>query len=187
MPLIRTSRLTLRPVVAGDAPALLTIHDHPTYLRYAGGDAIGTITDARVLIASMARDNTSGAGIAAAILLNGQTIGFIEMARVRCGFRPCREWSLGYGLDRRYWRCGYMREALHAMLPFAQALGAHRIRAEVRPENYPSSRLLTELGFEMEGTLRSKGHWAGQFHDLCLFVLVADDSQDRPRAQAAAA
>lgn len=101
MPSIRTSRLMLRPVVASDAAALLSIHDHLTYLRYAG-DAIGTITNARVLIASMGRDNTSGAGLAVAILLNGQTISFIEIVRGRCSFRPCREWSLGYGLDRRY-------------------------------------------------------------------------------------
>jgi RimJ/RimL family protein N-acetyltransferase len=49
-----------------------------------------------------------------------------------------------------------MTEALHAVLSAVYLLGAHRIVAEVGPQNQACGYLLSALGFKIEGNSGKK-------------------------------
>ena len=53
------------------------------------------------------------------------------------------------------WNRGYAREAGRAVLAFAfGTLQLHRLGADCDPRNVASARLMEQLGFTREGTLR---------------------------------
>ena len=61
--------------------------------------------------------------------------------------------EIGYEVFPSYRRRGYAREAVQAMLRWARHDPAvRRFRASVSPDNLPSRRLVTGLGFIEEGT-----------------------------------
>jgi len=77
----------------------------------------------------------------------------------RCGFvrpRPAhRSAELGYALARPYWGCGYMGEALAAVLAYGfERLALHRVEAICLADNAGSIRVLDKAGFRHEGTAR---------------------------------
>jgi ribosomal-protein-alanine N-acetyltransferase len=63
--------------------------------------------------------------------------------------------DLGYVLARAYWGCGYMPEAVNAVLEWAlQSAGVFRVWAVCDVDNTASARVLEKVGMEKEGTLR---------------------------------
>ncbi|MGX8796448.1 GNAT family N-acetyltransferase [Fusibacter sp. JL298sf-3] len=71
---------------------------------------------------------------------------------------------IGYKTDWRHVNCGYMTEAIEAVIPVAfDAFGLHRLEASVMPRNKASLRVLEKLGFEAEGLskryLKINGVW----------------------------
>lgn len=81
--------------------------------------------------------------------------------------------SLGYDLRAEHWGCGYMPEALRAVIGFGfETLGVNRIEAEVMSGNVSSERVLTKLGFQKEGLLRQWMFWNEQHYDMTLFSLL---------------
>ena len=64
-----------------------------------------------------------------------------------------RERDFGYVLDRRYWRQGYMTEALQAVLAFEfETLATPRIFATCETANPASARVMEKAGMRYEGT-----------------------------------
>jgi len=106
-------------------------------------------------------------------------IGSVTLSAVVRGFfQSC---YLGYKMDARYVRNGYMREALEAVVQHAFGrMGLHRLEANVMPRNEPSLALLRSLGFQEEGYgreyLKIQGVWEDHIH----MVLVDRDGGKYP-------
>ncbi|MGH8250210.1 MAG: GNAT family N-acetyltransferase [Steroidobacteraceae bacterium] len=82
--------------------------------------------------------------------------------------------ELGYCLASEYWRKGYMKEALSALLDFSfGALRLRRLEADVDPRNTGSERILSRLGFKREGLLRERWNVDGEIQDTAFFGLLA--------------
>lgn len=63
--------------------------------------------------------------------------------------------DLGYALARRWWRQGFMSEAVTSVVQWALAQPAiYRVSATCDVENVASARLLERVGMEREGVLR---------------------------------
>ncbi|MFW5814425.1 MAG: GNAT family N-acetyltransferase [Spirochaetota bacterium] len=98
-------------------------------------------------------------------------IGSITLSSIVRGFfQSC---YLGYKMDERYVRQGYMREALAAVLDYAFSTeGLHRVEANVMPANRASRGLLEAIGFREEGVardyLRIQGRWEDHVHMVML-------------------
>jgi len=95
----------------------------------------------------------------------------------RCGFvrpRPAhRSAELGYALARPYWGCGYMGEALAAVLAYGfERLALHRVEAICLADNAGSIRVLDKAGFRHEGTAREAYLLHGAYHDLRRYALL---------------
>lgn len=76
---------------------------------------------------------------------------------------------LGYKMDARYVRRGYMKEALATVMDYAFGqLQLHRLEANVMPRNTASLAVLRSLGFREEGLalayLQIQGVWEDHLH-----------------------
>jgi ribosomal-protein-alanine N-acetyltransferase len=96
-----------------------------------------------------------------------------------CGFHNFNDkhyrCEIGYELNERYWRKGYMSEALIPIIDFAyEYLNINRIQALVYKDNKSSERLLKKLGFTHEGLLRKYAYFRNKFEDLNLFSLIKE-------------
>ena len=101
-------------------------------------------------------------------------VGGLTISNVRRGVAQSA--SVGYWMGLPHVRCGYMTDALRAVLPFAfGTLGLHRLEAACLPHNAPSARVLEKAGFRREGTARRylKINDIWQYHDL--YALLHDD------------
>lgn len=80
-------------------------------------------------------------------------IGSVTMTRLR----PLqRKAVFSYDLDREYWGRGIMKEALAAIIDFAdKKLDLGRLYACASPDNERSIRLLKSLGFVSEGLMKN--------------------------------
>lgn len=98
-------------------------------------------------------------------------VGSVTLSSITGGFfRNC---FLGYKIDARYARRGFMREALLATLDYAfDEMELHRVEANVMPRNRPSLELVRGLGFREEGLAREyleiQGRWEDHIHMVTL-------------------
>jgi [ribosomal protein S5]-alanine N-acetyltransferase len=101
------------------------------------------------------------------------TIGFSQIFR-----GPFSSCMLGYQIGHAYEGKGMMREALQAAIRYIfteQRL--HRIAAGYRPENVRSGRLLSRLGFAIDGFSKEYLFIDGAWRDHILTSLVNDKFQ----------
>jgi RimJ/RimL family protein N-acetyltransferase len=79
--------------------------------------------------------------------------------------------NLGYRIDNRYWRRGFAREMLKAMIPILlRDLRLQRLEAVIDPDNRPSIRLVRGLGLKREGLRRNYWFQNGRWDDQVVFV-----------------
>ena len=78
--------------------------------------------------------------------------------------------TLGYKMDQRYRRLGYMEEAItRGLQVMDEELHLRRIEATVMPDNEPSYRLLEKIGFQREGLIRDRVNLNGKWEDHYLY------------------
>jgi ribosomal-protein-alanine N-acetyltransferase len=87
---------------------------------------------------------------------------------------------LGYILARRYWRQGFMSEAVGPFLAHCfDKLDAHRVEAQIEPDNVGFVRLAERLGFRGEGLLRDRLFVDGRYRSLLMFSLLDTEWRQR--------
>ena len=174
-PVLRTSRLVLRPFEPDDAlgvqmlagareVAETTMHiPHP----YPSGAA-------ELWIATHRDSWDAGTGATYAITdgSSGTLIGAIGLTIAP----PHARGELGYWLGVPFWNRGYCTEAGLAMLDlgFGQ-LGLHRIQARHLTRNPASGRVLQKLGMRHEGVNRHGMRKNDRFEDLAVYAILADE------------
>jgi RimJ/RimL family protein N-acetyltransferase len=153
-PLLKTTRLLLRPFEAQDAAAVHALVGDPevlsTLVRVPDPYEEGT---AARWIAGHPDAFARGESVNFAITLRGQEvlIGAIGLA-LRLGDARA---SLGYWIGRAHWGNGYATEAARAVLGFAfEEMNLHRVQADHLVRNPASGRVMQKLGMTREGTLR---------------------------------
>lgn len=101
----------------------------------------------------------------------GEYIGTISLRDLRAW--PCYHGTLGYSLDAAYEGQGLMREGVEAVIRFGfEQVNLRRIEACFMPANERSHRLLTGLGFQVEGLLRSSMEVDGKWEDHHICSLI---------------
>jgi len=83
---------------------------------------------------------------------------------------------MGYWIDERVANQGIMTTAVALVTEhlFTSA-HMHRIEIAIRPENVPSNRIVTKLGFQFEGVRKSFLHIDGQWRDHNVYVMLQED------------
>jgi RimJ/RimL family protein N-acetyltransferase len=174
-----TPRLAMRPLIAADAPAILSMYSDPEVTRYWSSLPWTELARAQEYIEQAARDVAAGTAVRLGIVVKGSdvcvgqaTLFHFDVANRRC--------EIGYALHRAHWGRGYIGEALHALLDFGFGpLGLHRVEADIDPRNGASLRAVERLGFVREGLLRERWLIGGEACDTALYGLLERDWRAR--------
>lgn len=179
-PLLRTERLTLRPMQAQDNTALLAIFADPETMRYFSSAPWTGLAQADEAICGAQRDHAAGTALKLAITLAG-TGEFLGNCTLFAFHRANRRCEIGYILGRQHWGRGYMVEALAALLEYGFGpLDLNRIEADIDPRNGPSAKLLERLAFQREGYLPERWIVNGEVCDSELFGLLRNAWKGAP-------
>ncbi len=101
-------------------------------------------------------------------LVGGLTLGNVRRGVMQCATR-------GYWLGEAHIGCGYMSEAVRAVIPYAFGqLLLHRLEAASMPSNTASIRVLERTGFVREGLSQRYLKISGSWQDHIRFALLAD-------------
>ena len=175
LPLLNTSRLSLRAISASDVDDFYAVYSNPEVMRYWSTPPLANRDAASQLIKEIGEDVASHNILKWGIALNSddKLIGSVTLFHL--DFTHCRA-EVGYAQGRAYWGKGYMQEALRAVLTYAfEDLKLHRIEADVDPRNDPSVRTLERLGFQREGYLRERWQVSGELQDAFFYGLLRPD------------
>jgi RimJ/RimL family protein N-acetyltransferase len=154
--ILRTKRLTLRPMCADDVPAFVPLLDdfevvkNLTHIPHPYTEA-----DGRAFIARTEQKRSEGLSLNYAVLLGGESfIGFCTAnIEDESGERHPGSRELGYWYGRPFWGRGYATEAAQVVVEHAfDALGAAALTSGFYVDNPASGRVLEKLGFKQTGT-----------------------------------
>ena len=105
---------------------------------------------------------------------DGMLVGGINLTHVRRGI--AQSGTLGYWIGAPFARCGYMTDAMRAVLAFAfETLVLNRVEAACFPDNAASRALLARCGFTQEGRARKYLRINGVWQDHLTFAILRDD------------
>jgi ribosomal-protein-alanine N-acetyltransferase len=172
---IESDRLRLVPPAASHLDDLQRVNGDDAVTRFLPYESWRTREDGHSWLARMQALAEAGTGRQLVLLAraDGRAIGTLLLFR-HDGSSARVE--VGYALARAQWGRGLMREAVAAACAHAfDALQIRRIEAEVNPANHASCRLLHEIGFVLEGTLRQRWVGKGAAYDTQIHGLLADD------------
>lgn len=172
LPTLTTPRLRIRWLTADDVPTLFEIFSDPEVMAYWSSPPLADRSAAEKLLAEIHELAAAGTlfqwGIARRE--DDAVIGTCTLSSLNAEHRRA---ELGYAVARAHWGNGYGPEAADAVIRYAfDALGLHRLEADVDPRNHASIRCLERLGFRKEGYARERYHLYGTVHDAVLYGLL---------------
>lgn len=173
---LETPRLLLRQLAASDATAIERLAGDPEVARSTADlpvpfdeEAAATWLATQEELRNEDRMYVFGLEEKA---MAGVLIGAIGLTVERAHGRA----ELGFWLGRPWWKKGYAVEAGRAILVFAfQELELDRVFASHLAANERSGRVLSRLGFRIEGRLRRHVRRFGDLHDVVWVGLLADE------------
>jgi len=169
---IASSRTIVRLAEQSDLSALMGVNGDEQVTRFLPYEPWNSLADADAWFARMTDLQAKGLALqfVVAARSSGSAIGTCLIFQYD---GPSRRAALGYVLGRAYWRQGYMREVLTALIGHGfNAMALRRLEAEVVPGNIASIQLLRELGFKKEGLLRQRYVQKGQAVDSEIYGLL---------------
>lgn len=171
-PALRTKRLTLRPFVHSDAPAVQQLAGayevalntlsvpHP----YPDGAAEAWIAAQRD---AFERDELHNFAIVAERQLAG-SIGLMMKGDAIA--------EIGYWIGVPFWGRGYASEAAAELVRYGfEACNLHRVFAGHYARNPASGRVLQKIGMQYEGTLRQHVCKWGEYLDVVCYGVLRED------------
>ncbi len=178
-PQIETERLILKEVSLANSMDMFEIFSDEETLKYYDVEPVHKVAEVNKLIEVLQNRFKNKRGIRWGLYLkdSGKLIG-------TCGYHDVNGEALraeiGYELSRDFWRKGYMKEALEAILDYGfNNMGLNRIQALVVPENEKSIGILKRFGFTKEGVLRDYEYFRRGFkHCTMLSILKREYKKD---------
>jgi ribosomal-protein-alanine N-acetyltransferase len=171
-PTLSTERLLLREYEKNDAEDLLEIRTDPQVMRFMDREPFGSLKEAEKFVDLKIQDRLDHKGISWAVCdgATGQFMGDLSFWKILP--RDHRA-EIGYTLKSKYWRQGYMSEALRCVLAWGfDSLQLHSVMADINPHNEASRQLLLRMGFVKEGYHRENYHYRGEFLDSEMYGLL---------------
>jgi aminoglycoside 6'-N-acetyltransferase len=175
MDAIRSERLLLRRLAAGDADALAAYRSDPEVARYQSWDTPFSTEEARSLIADFAGADVDGPGWFQWAVERVDEPGIIGDLGVNL-LDDGKQAEIGYTIAPAFQGCGYGSEAITRMVDHLLVdRRLHRVSAECDTRNEASLRLLERLGFRREGHRRSSTWSKGEWTDDYLYAVLSHE------------
>jgi RimJ/RimL family protein N-acetyltransferase len=179
LPTLTASRVALRSLREGDAPALLEVFGDPEVARYWSSPPWTGLDAAARLVAETHERLRARTLFQWGVARRGDDVVIGTCTLLRPEPRHRRA-EIGFALGRRSWGRGLGSEAVATLIGFAFGpLSLHRLEADVDPRNGRSLRLLERAGFRREGLLRERYHVAGEIQDTVFLGLLRREWRER--------
>ena len=176
---LQTSRLELNPFLPAEAAELqAAINDRDIAAMTRSIEYPYTVEMASAWIATHDDLWQEGKSVIFAIRLRetGELVGAIGLEI--CELDHCAE--LGYWVAKNHWGNGIATEAAAKAVEFGfEILGLNRITAHHMTRNPASGRVLEKLGMLREGLLRKHARKWGEFYDVAIYGLLAQDWENQ--------
>lgn len=173
-PVLKSKRLTMRPIERSDAPQIFDMQTDDLVLRYIAKKKPESLEEVEALIQyiSEAYEKQEMLCWAAVIRDGDKIIG-------TCGFNRIEKENLraeiGGALSPRYWGVGVAYEAVKQIVDYGfDELGLHTIEAKVDSGNRSAVFLLEQLGFVREGHFKDRMYFEGVFYDMDIYTKFRD-------------
>jgi [ribosomal protein S5]-alanine N-acetyltransferase len=177
IPTLRDAAVTLRPIRLRDARALeRELLANRAWLRpWEATSPVAPMSwDTRGSIRSLLTAARAGNGLPFVIETDGELAGQLNVSGMTYGSLASA--TIGYWVGERFAGRGLAPTAVALATDHVFfALGLHRMEICVRPENEPSLRVVTKLGFRYEGLRRRYIHINGDWRDHFCFALTAEE------------
>lgn len=160
--LLKTERLTIRPIVAEDWKSIKEIwadFERSPFSQYDRPHSIND-EDVRIRIAKWAAANSGTEHMFFAVCLDDTMIGYSAFNMRESGY------EIGYCFHSQYHGKGYAKESHTALFNYLGTLGITRFTAGTAINNIPSVSLLKSLGFTLVGTERVSFYQDAQGNDI---------------------
>jgi len=170
--ILRTARLTLRPLESGDAADLHVMMSDPAVMAFWDSVEIDKPEVTAQVLREQLDEMAQGLAFYWAIRRDSDAafVGTCDLSDID---KRHRRAEVGFMLARHAWGQGYGLEATHAVVGHAAAsLGLRRLSARAHVGNQRSVELLTRLGFRQEGMLRGHVERDGERRDCLIFGLL---------------
>ncbi|MBV9153668.1 MAG: GNAT family N-acetyltransferase [Alphaproteobacteria bacterium] len=178
VPELHTARLLLRRLAESDAPGLHAAYGDPVAMRFWDAPPCRDVEETAARIRQSLQINPQWHAAFAAVLRDGGQ--FVGMVNYHQRVPAHRRLAVGWILAAAWWRQGLAQEATRALLDHCfTALDAHRIEAQIEPENAASLRLAERRGFCREGLMRDCLFVDGKPRTAFLYALLRPDWDHR--------
>jgi RimJ/RimL family protein N-acetyltransferase len=169
---IDTPRLSLRPLVPGDAGPMFRYRSHPDVRRYQSWEPASEAEILAFIRSQPADGCVPGEWFQLGIDLraSGELAGDCGIHRLAADPRQA---EIGITLAPEFQGRGLATEALRALLGYLfGSLGLHRVTGSVDPRNAASMALLARAGLRQEAHFRESYWCRGEWTDDAIFALL---------------
>jgi RimJ/RimL family protein N-acetyltransferase len=172
LPTLDGERVRLRPISAGDVPALFAVFGDAAVTRYWSTPALRNEAEASELLVQIDAKIRARFSFQWGIASRDDDALLGTCSIYRPDFEHLRS-EIGFALGRVHWGRGYASEAIRLAIACAfDVLGLERLEADVDPRNDASLRALERLGFRREGYLRDRYRLNGEVQDSVILGLL---------------
>ena len=171
--ILRTERLTLRPIETGDAGAVFRMMSNAEVMAYWDTAEIDDPDIVDRIVAAQVDETLLGRSFYWSIIKAEGTgeafIGCCDLSEVD---RRHHRAEIGFLMTPQAWGDGYAQEAMTAVLEHAASLDLRRLTARTHVGNSRTEALLATLGFADEGVLHGYIDREGERRDCRLWGML---------------
>ncbi|MCC3587968.1 MULTISPECIES: GNAT family N-acetyltransferase [unclassified Microcoleus] len=175
IPIIETERLLLRKITLNDASDMFEYASNPEVSEYTMWSTHTSIEDTKYFLKSLTKMYKRKELVDWGIVHKAEkkfigTCGYVEWSMTHSRA------EIGYALSARYWREGYMSEAVNAIIEFGfREMLLNRIVGRCEVNNIASARVMEKVGMQLEGILRQQLFVKGRYWDLKIYSLLREE------------
>ena len=171
--LIRTERLTIKPITLADASAMFEYRTKEKIFLFQTFKP-GTLHEIEDFIRNSTTGfNEEGRWFQLGIFHNSTMIGDIGIHFIGPENSQC---EIGYTIHPVYQKKGYGKESVIGVVNYLfKVLQKHRITASTDPQNAASIALLESLGFRKEGLFKKSLFINGNWEDDLIYAILAEE------------
>ena len=174
LPMLVGSKVTLRELEVGDAPALFSMLTPEEVSRFISPPPT-TVEGFEKFITWARAERAAGRYVCFAVVPHGMqtAIGLFQVRQLEPGFATA-EW--GFAIGSAFWGTGMFIDGGHLVVKFAiETLSVVRLEARAAVANGRGNGALRKLGAVQEGILRRSFLKNGQFLDQMLWSILAEE------------
>ncbi|MEY9971026.1 ribosomal-protein-alanine N-acetyltransferase [Lysinibacillus sp. RC46] len=173
VPVLKTERLTLRPITLNDVEAMFLYASSEHVARYVTWDAHKSLDETKDFIALILSGYQQGQHFFWGIEYEQKLIGTIDFVSINTTHKFA---EVGYVLSEAYWNKGITTEAAKKLIDFGfNELGLVRIQARCFEENIGSQKVMEKSGMHFEGVLRKCMFVKGIHQNVNMYAITDDD------------